>query len=686
MNVPFELSSGSFSVRLSVRDGGVALSSAKDEGGASPFRILSSERPLFQVVAERASDGKQVTLRSDSDFPRVAVEDCGSVLSFSAESGEPVPGIRVHVRILKDETRNRLEFETSLESENEEYILLSCDYPAFWFDVTDTARFLSPYGCGEEMKADSELYGHSYASTQEYPSYGVSFQFMAYWDAARRRVVYYGIEDPVPASKRFSFLRAENDTALCIKATLPLSGTDRPKNGQKLNGRCVWQLVDGDWYDAALLYREWMEKNASWLPERGIGGRKDSAWLEEIDAWWLVHVKGDRFADEIIEAAKDLGVRTAVHLYLWHEIPFDNDYPHYFPEKRNICSELKKLQAAGIRVIPYINGRLWDTRDRGTEDWEFTAKAKPFATKDRHGNIFTESYSSKEEDGSPVVLSIMCPSTELWQKTVKGITDRLMDRIGFDGVYIDQIAAAKPQLCADPTHPHPAGGGTWWNESYYRLIEAAKEGRPDKILATECTAEMFMKNIQAYLSWLWVRNSQVPAFPVLYSDKVHLFGIAFGDLASADIFIAQSLLYGEQMGWLSPSFYQRLPHREFYKKAVSARKALHRTLSHGVMLRPPELEDDAPHLLSDNGNHADFKKVDYPAVQGAQWLEKETGRRTLLLANAGETDANVRIRTDFPDGTYELAGDAQGEMRISGGEAELRMPALSVAWVRTEER
>ena len=52
--------------------------------------------------------------------------------------------------------------------------------------------------------------------------------------------------------------------------------------------------------------------------------------------------------------------------------------------------------------MPYINGRLWDTRDRGTEDFEFTKVALPAATKNEKGEPYTETYGSKESDGSPV--------------------------------------------------------------------------------------------------------------------------------------------------------------------------------------------------------------------------------------------------------------------------------------------
>jgi hypothetical protein len=555
-----------------------------------------------------------------------------------------------------------------------------------WFDVKDSVKFLSPYGCGEAMDSDSAMFGHGYRSAQDYPSYGASFQYMAAWDEAKNRCLYYGIHDPVPAAKKFHFVREVNAPTMHVKASQPLTEIDKGCNGQTLFGECVWQLTDGDWYDATLLYREWMEKNALWMPAMENGERTDLSWLKDIDVWLLVHIDGEDFADEIIQAAKDMGdVKVAVHLYLWHNAPFDNDYPHYFPEKPTVRRELKKLQDAGIRVIPYINGRLWDTHDKGTEDWQYSSVAYPKACKGRDGKAFNESYSSKEANGEHVVLSVMCPSTALWQEKVKSIVDKLVNDIGFDGVYMDQIAAAKPQLCCDRTHEHLPGGGTWWCESYYNLIDHVSRLQDPTVLATECTAEMFMKHLQGYLSWLWVKNQQVPAFPVLYSDKVVTFGLSYNGFRGEGvrdglaIFFAQSLLFGEQMGWMAPKFYREMPEQAFFKKCVLLRKQF-REFFFGTMLRPPVLTDDAPRLRYENCPHAYFKTVDYPAVQGALWQAKD-GRRLLMLTNSQTVEAHASMKAELPDGEYILQGDANGILTVTEGKAEVTIPATGVVWV-----
>ncbi len=674
---------GELELAIRKHETGISLAGIFDKKNSK--RMLSKSHSLLSLTAERLCDGEKVTVASDTDFEDTMVYINGNSCIIRLAGSKTLPDVGVTLLLQAYPQQNRITFSTSVQSFNKEYTLVECDHPMLWFDVKDSVKFLSPYGCGEALDADSEVFGHGYRSAQDYPSYGASFQYMAAWDEEKNRCLYYGIHDPAPAAKKFHFVREVNAPEMYIKASQPLSDIHTGCNGQTLYGECVWQLTDGDWYDATLLYKAWMEENARWLPEMDKGGRTDLGWLRDIDVWLLVHIYSEEFADEILEAAKDLGdVNVAVHLYLWHNNPFDNDYPHYFPEKPTVRRELKKLQDAGIRVIPYINGRLWDTRDKGVEDWQYTSVAYPKACKDRHGKAFNESYSAKEANGEHTVLSVMCPSTALWQETVKGIVDKLLNDVAFDGVYMDQIAAAKPQPCCDRSHGHPTGGGTWWCESYYNLIDHVSRVQSPAVLATECTGEMFMKHIQAYLSWLWVKNQQVPAFPVLYSDKVVTFGICYQSFRGDNrdgmcIFYAQSLLFGEQMGWLSPASYKAMPEQAFFKKCVALRNKF-RDYFFGTMLRPPVLADNAPRLRFTDCPHAYFKTVDYPAVQGALW-QKADSKKLLMLINAQSVEAKVSMTVELPDGEYALQGDVTGTLCLQDGKAELTIPATGAVWV-----
>ena len=121
----------------------------------------------------------------------------------------------------------------------------------------------------------------------------------------------------------------------------------------------------------------------------------------------------------------------------------------------------------------------------------------PAATKDEKGKPYIESYGSKEKDGSPVRLGVMCPTTELWQTRVRETVLRLLNECGVKGVYIDQIARGQPDLCFDASHGHPLGGGHWWTEGYWNLLEPIRRAKPaDCMLTTECNAEPYITGLR----------------------------------------------------------------------------------------------------------------------------------------------------------------------------------------------
>ena len=107
-------------------------------------------------------------------------------------------------------------------------------------------------------------------------------------------------------------------------------------------------------------------------------------------------------------------------------------------------------------------------------------------------------------NGSPVRFAVMCPATQFWQDRVYDITMQLYRKYGVRGVYIDQIAAASARLCFDPSHGHPLGGGHWWADGYRRMLDRVRRDMPQgAFLTTECNAEAFIPQFDAYLTWHW---------------------------------------------------------------------------------------------------------------------------------------------------------------------------------------
>lgn len=649
MNGIFRAVAGNLAVALEKTDSGVRLYSLRDR--KTKKTLLSHAAPIFSLAAENLEHGNVIYLSSAKGWGKTEIIGGSNGFTVVCSDNDQLKDVTVTLSaVCGDDT---VEWTTQINSLNGEYTLISCDHPTLTFNTGDNVRMFYPYGCGEVYTTQRKK---ALKDSQNYPSYGVSMQYMACYNVSTGRGLYYGIHDTAPAYKRFTFEKNSGENHMYMMASQPLTHMDRGCNSQSLCGKCVWKLFDGDWYDAAVIYRSWAEKEAEFLAQ--IPQEPD--WFIKAPHWWLVHIDNDAsFADDIISATKELGTESPVHLYLWHNAPFDNDYPHYFPVRPHAKEGLEKLHKAGVKVMPYINGRLWDTRDKGSTDYQFTSVAKPCTTKNRHGECFTETYSSKEEDGSKVCLSIMCPSTALWQEKMAYTVGRLINDEGFDAVYMDQIAAAQPYACCDKTHPHAPGGGDWWCRSYRALLDRVYRALPEKaVLTTECTADPFISHMGGYLSWLWIRNGQVPAFPVIYSKYVTMFGRNHHadknpDFAGTRIFTAQSLVYGEQMGWISIKFYRDNPYKDFYNLCVRKRDELGEYFYRGTeTMRPPVIKTDLPLLRTENCSQAIGGVIEENAVIGG--IRKTAGGKCLfIMVNAAEQGTEAEIKADIPDGCYE---------------------------------
>lgn len=667
----YRITAGELNISLLIEKSGISLCGVADKKIGKAF-LRGGREPLFVLTARKTENSETITLSSQSGWGGVSVSACGNLHTLAFSENASLPDVTVILTAAV--SHNKITWAVRLCNENPFYSLVECDYPALSFGVKSKTKVFFPYGCGEVYPAS-----RSFETKQNYPSYGASMEYMAFWRTDIGRGIYYGLHDPAPACKRL-YYKSDLKNAQ-IKASMPLRDIDMAKNSQSLEGEAVWQLFDGDWYDAALLYKDFFVSRASWKPVMKNGKRADMPeWLRTNPHWWRKRMKWDEgYADELIEASKDMGLFSPVHIYDWFKIPYDTNYPHYFPAKESFATGMKKLHEVGIRVMPYINGRLWDTHDKGKEDWQFTPIALPNCTKTVNGKPFLEVYPT-----SNISLAIMCPSTALWQEKQKEITHRLFNEFGVDAIYIDQIGAAQAYSCEDRGHPHRAGGGSWWIESYRNLLDHAKQTMPkDGCFTTECTSDPYMKEIQGYLSWIWIKNEQVPAFMVIYNGHVAVFGRNYlyaPDWVGQNILAAQSLTYGEQMGWILPETYKELVHKDFYKACVHTRERLGDFFYDGKLLRSPQIWDKSVIKTTKIKHEAYGGLLEHTATFSELWCRND-GKKLLLLINASRKEANPVIKADIPDGTYITEGDMKSAVCVENGKLSLKLPPLSVSYI-----
>ena len=458
------------------------------------FAPAGPAAPLVRLQVVRLSDGQVLTLTGEYDWERVRVQAGEKRLSVYLD--RPL-GIDLSVSVeARAAEGDAIEWRTSVLNQSDAYSVLSASYPAVRFcDAQDTS-FFKPLGSGA---VDADAVQRRKRWNGDYPSgFHGTMPVLGVYDPAQKRGsgLYAAVHAPQAEKLFLSAAFFENGEG-CFDFDYPAQNMGRPANSFALNGALVLRVLDGDWYDMARIYGDDVHACAEWCPPLG---REDSpAWMRDVPMYIMDWMPNDNpAADPVpisvrpaaepprdnwykkpIELADRLGLPIGYHLYNWHFIPFNNDYPYYFPVKEGLETGVREMHRHGIHVMPYINGRIVDTRDMHGSTERFDREFRAGATKSPDGSLNLERYASHEPDGTLCELAAMCPSEKVWRDTLAEIARRLFEDYDMDAVYIDQVAAARINLCCDPAHGHTPGNGAWWVRSYRLLMERLRRECPE---------------------------------------------------------------------------------------------------------------------------------------------------------------------------------------------------------------
>jgi hypothetical protein len=641
--------------------------------------VTSKPLPLFSLTLRSAGTREEVRLLAESGWRKTEIAPAdpanpgaGAELRWQQPTDKRLTGLRAKARVVPDAEAQSLRWKLAVEGPAAPWSVWRVVFPQVAVaDLGPQGAVFFPKAAGEVQRG---LWQRTFRFTGTYPSGWTSMQYAAAYDEQRKTGLYVAVHDPWGSTKDVLVESRSSDRSVIVAFDHPVPDMGVPANRFELCGEAVWQLLRGDWFDAAVIYRDWVRREAKWYPKLSPEGRPDTPpWMRDLAVWALSSGTRAECVPGMQEFVKVLGPPVAVHWYNWHQIPFDNDYPHYFPTKPGFAEGVAELQSAGVFVMPYINGRLWDTRDRGKEDFEFTRIARPAVSKNEKGEPYVETYGSKETDGSPVRLGVMCPTTKTWHDKVHGTVLRLMNECGVKGVYIDQIAAAAPTLCFDKSHGHPLGGGHWWTEGYWRLLESIRRDMPKLcMLTTECNGEPYIRSFDGYLTWHWQYDGQVPAFAAVYGGSIQMFGRSYGGGPTRDLALrmraGQQLVFGEQLGWLAPGVVREKENGAFFGQMVRLRRQLTPYFAAGEMARPPKLAGKMPTVRADwQWGGVDWVTTD--AVLTGAWHRPQDHRLALVFVNVADQPVTARLEYDArpyglpgPEVTLlEITPDGPGE-------------------------
>jgi hypothetical protein len=604
----------------------------------TPYKAVpegSDKKPQETLFLDNRAEGKRTaTITKTAD---------GQLLTLSWQGlalGDEPGVVDVTATVLLKPGRGRSEWRIKIDNRSKVFGLWEASYPLL--------STVAPRGTADVLLPNGNWGGKLWHQCKTslgvpYPSGACPVQFMAF--NLGQAGLYFAAEDPGARSKSVR-LSTDQD------ATFATSAEDMGVPGSDIAAPFPFVLTayQGDWWQAARLYRQWATRQA-WTQKGPIRDRADyPQQLEDLGLWWIASGPADGVKSFMLEAGKRCPLPIGLHWYNWHKIPFDNSYPEYFPTKPGVPAAVHELVGKGQIIMPYINGRLWD------EDIpSFAAQGLAGSCKQPSGEPYTEIYGSGRR------LAPMCPTTKVWQDKVGEICHRLMTEVGVNGIYLDQIGAARPRPCFDPSHGHPLGGGRHWVDAYRQMLTPikAEATRRTCVLTTENTAEPYMDNIDAFLAWSPRYQEDVPLLPAVYSGYTLYFTSPQEAKDSLDAFVmaqGRDFLWGCQLGWMS-NWLLNDAHRDkldFLIRASQLRVAAQKFMVHGQLLNEIRPTEPVPSMTV-IWNRRNPHPATLPAAQGTLWRSMD-GQLAAVFFNAADEPRELAWRVK--PATWGVQGQA----------------------------
>ncbi len=666
------IGTGNLKITLQSTSGGMEVSSITKNG----TELLKATSPLFTLYITDIPNSADESIISTGNWGNVHVTNDGSHcrIVFSNPSGGNLPAALIATASITV-SGNQSQWDLSVTGLGSNHTLTDVDFPELNLRANENnAQFLVP-------KYSGVLVPDPGASLIDYTLYyprgwSATMQFLAYYNDAFG--VYLGFHDP-KASLKYFHVKAENDS-LHFQGNVVIANKTLANNNWEMPGQFELDMFDGDWFDAALIYKNWASAEAEYWPQNTPERTLRQAELGRISVWGYYQSGATTTMTAAKQSMLDYttyftGAPVGIHWYQWNYLDMDDDYPNYFPERSGMASVVSDIQQSGnAYIMPYINGRLYDTDLTGT--WDYASRGYPYAAKKSDGTAYTQNFNGN-------TFAVMCPTQLAWQSIITDTAQQLTNRIGSKGIYIDQVAAAGPVECMDASHHHPLGGGHWWRDGYKEMFAAVHNAIPaGRFIAVEGGADYLANQVDGFLTDGWLTNNLVPAFQVVYSGKVQLLGKRTGTSRyhnqSFYCKLSQALVQGIEPGrtslWIVHDSNADIA-APFVKKIATMRYKLKNFLAFGEMLRPLTLTGSIPTITSSWTDYGAPVDVTISAIQSSVYRHQSNNSVALIFANASITDTldfsfafngsqygfpgqvYVQKITETSDGTPQLTGN-----------------------------
>ena len=678
------ISSGRLSITVENLGNGAKVSHIKDNG--TETLNTSATSGFFTLTIRDTVSGNDYNISSLSGWNSVNISSTASscTIQFSNPASSNLPAsLAATVTINTNDAKS--DWDLSVAGLGANHSLLEAVFPKLNIEASGNDTFLYPLysgrltqnpGSGIDYYDDPGDGGDDNVGL--YPrGWGTTMQFMSYYND--NYGLYFGYHDPDASIKYFGVKNA--DSGIKIECKYPAPDKTIAGNDWNLPGVFELDLYDGNWYEAAKIYREWVSASSNYWPQYSTKRNTRQHSIGDIGVWlstYLTDATMSQMESYIQTAVSFFDVPVGVHAYEWNYKEFDHFYPDYFPERTGFPGLVGNIQTnnPGTVIMPYTNGRMWDTGVGGNDPGDSAAAVyynndgQPDAAKKSDSSEYTQTFASN-------IFAVMCPDQTGWQNVMVDAEDQITksSRIGAKAIYMDMITASGPAQCMDASHGHTLGGGSFWKEGYSDMLTNIHNTVPDDVfITTEGGCDFVADQVDAFMVQGWTTDNQVPAWQAVYTGKVQLFGTKTGgsQYGNQQFYakLGQGYIFGVQTGrqylWLfiNPgSDPNKSMAAHFVKRLSRMRYKLRDFVSYGEMKKPLDLSGNIPDLtyhVYDWGGHKGYVDVTYPAIQNSVWQNGDSVAVSLINASIPDVpnviDDSLNVSFSFNGADYGLTG------------------------------
>ena len=580
---------------------------------------------LWRMTFRAGTAGREVALTPQSDG---TVEETASGRRLVWRNIDLEPGdgaVDVICTIGRNAAFGWDEYRIAVTNRSTRYGLFETEYPRlFGLTTPGKGSVVKPAGCWGGQRVREKVRGRA-----PFPDWSSPFQ-LAFFEKDEGGGTLVAALDPEGRVKYLNYTDAFD-----FSFSVPAVDAGVPGKAGAPDFAVAVSTADKDWLAASKRYRRWVTQHARWMRKGPLVARPDrSAAFRDIGLWFLFQYSDDagfvRTEREIEKARQLVDGRfpIAAHVYRWHRHPQDVFLPEYFPARDGFKEMVARVSAKGVRVMPYLNGRIWDHENAGFGEVRGTM------CRQANGSLFEEKWHEH-------TFSAVCPSAAHWRKWLADLGVTMVRDFGAGVLYYDQIASMTAVPCYAADHGHPVGGGTHWVDGYRATVEGIHAAVPGVPLTSENWSEPYTDLFDGFLVWGPNVGNDVPLTPAVYSGYMSPYACRVGRETSEAAFYAlqaRSFLWGTQTGWEHPWILEEKyrPRLDYLIRLVLARRSALGFFADGEFLGPVENRvKDAPLAVKVYrwGRELDAA---FPSVMAAKWRNPRGETMTAVANVTGE--------------------------------------------------